>query len=307
MKRCITDGMLTSFRAYLEEHEKSPATIEKYLRDVRKFAGFVHGKEVEKYQTVAYKAELLSHYAVVSANSMLASINAFFRFAGWLDLCVRQFKVQRQMFISEERELSKAEYERLVQTACSKGNDRLKLILQTVCSTGIRISELQHITVEAVVRGKAVVQSKGKTRIVFIVSDLRRQLAEYIREKKIQAGPVFITRGGKPISRTAVWREMKSLCNEARVRPSKVFPHNLRHLFARIFYSIEKDIAQLADILGHTSVNTTRIYIVSTGAEHRMRMEHMRLVIETKKDPHNTAQASREHNKHYVNNNQNNE
>ena len=279
MERHVSYAMIASFARYLREHEKSRATIEKYIRDVRRFADFTKGEAIEKSHALAYKAALQKNYAIASANSMIASLNAFFRFAGWLDLCIRQFRVQRQIFTPEEKELSQAEYERLVRAARSKGNERLCLILQTVCATGIRISELQHITVEAVNTGEAIVQCKGKTRAVFLVADLRRQLTDYIRRQSIVSGPVFITRRGKPVSRTAVWREMKALCMLAKVSPGKVFPHNLRHLFARTFYSIEKDIAKLADILGHTSVNTTRIYIATTGAEYRRRMEHMRLVL----------------------------
>ena len=178
-----------------------------------------------------------------------------------------------------EKELTKAEYMRLVNTAKQKGNERLNLILQTICGTGIRVSELQYITVEAVKCSEAVVSLKGKTRSVFIVKELQKKLLRYAAEQKIHSGCIFITRTGKPISRTNIWREMKGLCEQAGVNPQKVFPHNLRHLFARIFYGIEKDIAKLADILGHSSINTTRIYIISTGDEHRKRMEHMRLII----------------------------
>ena len=175
--------------------------------------------------------------------------------------------------------MTKAEYIRLIQTAQQKKNTRLNLIIQTICGTGIRVSELQFITVEAVKCGKAIVNCKGKTRTIFIVKSLNKKLLQYAKEKHITAGAIFITRTGKPVSRTNIWREMKNLCEEANVNPNKVFPHNLRHLFARTFYGIEKDIAKLADILGHSSINTTRIYIISTGKEHRKRMEHMRLVI----------------------------
>ena len=285
IERRITAPLLSGFLAYLTENEKSGATIEKYMRDVRRFAACVGDGIVEKSRMVAYKAELRQRYAVASANSILASLNAFFRYAGWLDLCVRQFKVQRQVYTPEEKELTKAEYERLVRTARKNGNERLNLILQTICSTGIRVSELRQITVEAVQKGEAVVQCKGKTRTVFLVSALRTQLAAYIARQKRTSGSVFVTRSGRPVSRTAIWREMKALCTLANVSPGKVFPHNLRHLFARTFYGIEKDIAKLADILGHTSINTTRIYIATSGAEHRQRMEHLHLVIQTKKRP----------------------
>ena len=192
---------------------------------------------------------------------------------------VKSLKVQQQVFCPEEKELTRAEYERLCRTAQKKHNERLCLILQTICSTGIRVSELSYVTVEALKDGKAVVSMKGKTRTIFLTKELRKKLMRYISEQQISEGCVFITRTGKPISRSNIWREMKGLCTEANVDPRKVFPHNLRHLFARIFYGLEKDIARLADILGHSSVNTTRIYIVSTGYEHRRCMEQMRLLI----------------------------
>ena len=187
--------------------------------------------------------------------------------------------MQRQVYCSEEKELTRAEYIRLLEAANAKHNERLNLIIQTICGTGIRVSELQYITVESVKCGEAVVSLKGKTRSVFIVRELQKKLLRYAAEQKITSGAIFITRTGKPMSRTNIWREMKSLCEQAGVNPQKVFPHNLRHLFARTFYGIEKDIAKLADILGHSSINTTRIYIITTGAEHQRRMENMRLII----------------------------
>ena len=195
------------------------------------------------------------------------------------DCKLKSIKLQRQIYCPEEKELTKAEYARLIRTAKQKGNDRLNLVIQTICGTGIRVSELEFITVEAVGKGEAVVSLKGKTRTVFIVKDLQKKLLRYCREQKITEGSVFVTRTGKPISRTNIWREMKSLCKQADVNPNKVFPHNLKHLFARTFYGIEKDIAKLADILGHSSINTTRIYIITTGTEHRRRMENMQLII----------------------------
>lgn len=210
---------------------------------------------------------------------MLASLNSFFDFLGWVDLKVKSIKLQRQIYCPEEKELTKAEYIRLVNTAKQKGNERLNLLIQTICGTGIRVSELQFITVEAVKCGEATVSLKGKTRTVFIVKELKQKLLRYAAEQKIESGAIFITRTGKPMSRTNIWREMKNLCTQAGVNPDKVFPHNLRHLFARTFYGIEKDIAKLADILGHSSINTTRIYIITTGDEHRRRMENMRLII----------------------------
>lgn len=278
--RILTSKAIGCFKKHLREEEKSENTIEKYLRDVRAFAAYLNSSEITKEAVIAYKNKLLSeNYAVRSINSMLASINNLFVFLGWTDCKVKSIKLQRQVYCPEEKELTKAEYTRLVNTAKQKGNERLNLILQTICGTGIRVSELQYITVEAVKCSEAVVSLKGKTRSVFIVKELQKKLLRYAAEQKIHSGCIFITRTGKPISRTNIWREMKGLCEQAGVNPQKVFPHNLRHLFARIFYGIEKDIAKLADILGHSSINTTRIYIISTGNEHRRRMENMRLIL----------------------------
>jgi site-specific recombinase XerD len=258
----------------------SENTIEKYIRDVRAFSDHTNGTEITKETVIAYKNKLISdNYAVRSINSMVASLNGLFSFLGWTDLKVKSIKLQRQIYCPEEKELTKAEYMRLVNTAKQKGNERLNLLIQTICGTGIRVSELSYITVEAVKCGEAVVSLKGKTRSVFIVRDLQKKLLRYAAEQKIISGAIFITRSGKPMSRTNIWREMKNLCEQAGVNPQKVFPHNLRHLFARTFYGIEKDISNLADILGHSSINTTRIYIITTGNEHRQRMENMRLII----------------------------
>lgn len=276
----ITEKIITDFQIHLREEEKSNATIQKYIRDISAFQLYAGEADITKETTISFKQQLIDNgYAVRSVNSMLASLNSLFSFLGWHDLKVKTIKVQRQVFCSEEKELTKAEYERLCRTAQRKKNERLYLILQTICGTGIRVSELQFITVESIRRGEAVVNCKGKTRSVFIVRDLQKKLLRYAAEQGMQSGTIFITRTGKPISRTNIWREMKALCVEANVNPNKVFPHNLRHLFARVFYGIEKDLAKLADILGHTSINTTRIYIISTGTEHRRRMENMHLII----------------------------
>ena len=279
MCRIITNSMIGDFENYLRSDEKSENTIEKYLRDVKAFFEFAEAREISKTVVMEFKASLVENYEITSANSMIAAVNAFLRFMGWVDCCIKQFKVQKKAFCSEEKELTKAEYIRLVNTAKEKGNERLNLILQTICGTGIRVSELQFITVEAVRKGEAMVSCKNKTRTVFIVRELQKKLLNYIKYKGITTGCIFITKSGKPMSRCNIWREMKSLCEQAGVNPQKVFPHNLRHLFARTFYGIEKDIAKLADILGHSSINTTRIYIITTGIEHRQRMENMRLII----------------------------
>lgn len=279
MKRILNTEKLRNFELYLRQEEKSSATIEKYMRDVKAFASFVGKSEISKQSTLDYKSKLFEIYAATSANSMIAAINCFLRFCGWHDLCVKQFKIQRQVYCPEEKELTRAEYFRLLDAANARCNNRLNLIIQTICGTGIRVSELQYITVEALKSGEAIVNCKGKNRRIFIVSELKKKLLRYVKEQGISAGTVFVTRSGKPVSRHSVWKEMKALCEQAHVSPSKVFPHNLRHLFARTFYRLEKDIAKLADILGHASINTTRIYIVTTGAEHKRKMEHMRLII----------------------------
>ena len=281
-ERFITQAMLEDFRRYLIDEEKSAATIEKYLRDLQRFAGFAAGQALTRQVMLAYKAKLAEEYAVSSANSMLAALNALLRHLGWHDLCVKQFRVQRQIYTPEEKELTRAEYERLVAAAYKQGNVRLCLILQTICATGIRVSELPFITVEAVRRGEATVCCKGKTRTVLLVRELRSLLIWYAGEIGLTSGPVFVTCSGRPVSRTAVWRDMKALCLAAGVAPGKVYPHNLRHLFARIFYGKEKDIAKLADILGHSSIDTTRIYIATNSAEHRRRMEGLHLIWQQK-------------------------
>lgn len=279
MEQRSDQKIIREFEAYLLGEERSAATIEKYLHDLRVFFEFMGGKEVTKTAVLEYKANLLIKYAVTSANSMIASLNSFFRFLGRGELCIKQFRMQKKTFCAEEKELTREEYKRLVEQAYREGNERIALILQTICGMGIRVSELRHVTLEAVKRGEAEVSCKSKTRTVFIVSALRKKLLKYAKEHGIGEGMIFITKKGKPLDRSNIWREMKALCSAARVSPEKVFPHNLRHLFARTFYEIEKDIAKLADILGHSSINTTRIYIITTGAEHRRKMERLRLII----------------------------
>ena len=278
--KVLSNKTIEQFEKHLRMEEKSQNTVEKYIRDVTAFAEYLGEKAVSKESAIAYKQHLQDNgYAIRSINSVIASLNSLFTFMRLHDCKLKSIKLQRQIYCPEEKELTKAEYARLIRTAKQKGNDRLNLVIQTICGTGIRVSELEFITVEAVGKGEAVVSLKGKTRTVFIVKDLQKKLLRYCREQKITEGSVFVTRTGKPISRTNIWREMKSLCKQADVNPNKVFPHNLRHLFARTFYGIEKDIAKLADILGHSSINTTRIYIITTGTEHRRRMENMQLII----------------------------
>lgn len=279
MKKIISKKVLCSFEKYLVENEKARATREKYMRDLRCFVEYAEERCLCKMLLLDYKAFLEQSYAIRSSNSMIASLNSFLRFMGRQDLCLKQFKMQKEAYCSQEKELSKAEYTALVKTAEENNNVRLSLVVQTICATGIRVSELQSITVESVRRAEATVSSKGKTRKIFIVKALQKKLIRYAKEQGIASGILFVTKKGKPLDRSNIWREMKALCAKAGVSRQKVFPHNLRHLFARTFYGIEKDIAKLADILGHSNINTTRIYIITSGAEHQRRMENMRLIV----------------------------
>ncbi len=267
---------IAEFENYLTEEEKSTATIEKYMRDVRAFSLFLGERELTKSEAIAYKKSIVSDYAPASVNSMLVSINSFLKFIGRSDCTVKLLKIQRQMFASEKKELTTAEYKRLLAAA---KNTRLELVIQTICETGIRVSELRYITAEAVNEGKAVVDCKNKTRVIFIPSPLRKVLLAYMKRAGITAGSVFITKSGKPLNRSNIWRDMKALCERANISADKVFPHNLRHLFARTFYSIERDIVRLADLLGHSSIDTTRIYTMETGKSHIFCLEkiHRRL------------------------------
>ena len=275
----LQETMIPPYETALREAEKSAATMEKYLHHVRQFVAHDAGRRIDKALVLEYKTRLGKLYAPSSANAALAAVNGFLRFWGFESCCVKPFKVQKQVYCSEEKELTREEYVRLIKAAIEKSSERLALLLETICATGIRVSELPYITVEAVARGEAVVHCKGKTRTVFLPAALQKKLRRYMQSQKIQSGPVFITRTGKPMNRSNIWREMKALCERANVAPSKVFPHSLRHLFARTFYSIDHDVAKLADLLGHSNINTTRIYIITTGAEHRRKMETMRLVI----------------------------
>ena len=275
----LQESMIPPYETALQEAEKSAATMEKYLHHVRQFVAHDAGRRIDKALVLEYKTRLGKLYAPSSANAALAAVNGFLRFWGFESCCVRPFKVQKRLYCPEEKELSREEYIRLVRVAKEKSSERLALLLEAICATGIRVSELQFITVEAVSQGEAIVTCKGKTRTVFLPAALQKKLRRYIQGQKIQSGSVFVTRTGKPMNRSNIWREMKALCERANVAPSKVFPHSLRHLFARCFYSIDHDVAKLADILGHSNINTTRIYIITTGAEHRRKMETMRLVI----------------------------
>ncbi len=277
MKR-ITNELISTFEKRLTDEEKSAATVSKYLHDIEVFAVWVGKSDLVKSVVLKYKAELCERYAPASVNAALSSLNRFFDFCGWHELKVKNLKIQRQIFATTEKELTKAEYERLLTAAKSKKNERLYLLMQTICSTGIRVSELRFITVEAVERGIAEINCKGKRRQVFLPKDLRKLLGRYIREQDRKSGAVFVTKNGNSLDRSNIWSDMKALCKAANVSEKKVFPHNLRHLFARTFYRLQKDVVRLADILGHSSVNTTRIYTMETGVIHRRQIEKLGLL-----------------------------
>ena len=274
----ITNHELSVYEKCLRQEEKSQATLEKYMRDIRHFLAYLEDRTVSKEETIAYKEYLAQNYAPVSVNSMLVAVNGFLRFVGLQKCCVRLMKIQRQIFCREDKELTRQEYKRLVQAAAGT---QTSYVLQTICGTGIRVSELQYITAEAVYQGKAVVNCKNKTRIIFIPGPLQKLLKEYLKKTGLQSGPVFLGKNKKPLDRSYIWRKMKELRKTAEVAPEKVFPHNLRHLFARVFYSIEKDIVRLADLLGHSSINTTRIYTMETGDQHISRMEQVQKILLT--------------------------
>lgn len=274
----ITDEILKRFAEKLREMERSDRTIEKYTRDVRRFAEYVGAEDVSKAITVQFKENLRQEMSPVSANSILAAVNGFLKYLGVPEFCVKAFKIQRRLF-TLKNELTNAEYKRLVKSAFDTKNERLALIIQTICATGIRVSELKYITVEAVRMGRAEIVCKGKFRVIFIPEKLRVILRKYIKKQKITAGAVFVTRGGNPVDRSNIWRDMKNLCEYAHVSAEKVFPHNLRHLFARAFYSLEKDISRLSDILGHSSISTTRIYTMESGENHVRQVNMLDLVV----------------------------
>lgn len=276
--RVVSDRQLQLFSDYLVREEKSEATREKYLRDVRNFLGYADGSPITKDLVVKWKKWLVQEgYGVRSINSMLASVNSLTGFFGWDDCRVKNIRVQRQTYCPEDKELTKVEYLRLLSAAGE--NVQLNLLLQTICGTGIRVSELQYFTVEAMETGEVTISCKGKNRTILVPGKLRKMLQRYAKRRRIRSGSIFVGNNGKPLNRSIIWRQMKKLCTAAGVKASKVFPHNLRKLFARTFYKIEKDIAKLADILGHGSINTTRIYLMSTGTEHRRKIERLGLVI----------------------------
>lgn len=269
---------LSEFEAYLYQQERSTNTITKYGRDLRAFFMFLSGEPVSKETLLAWKNRLTESYAPASVNSMLAAVNTFLDWIGLPGLRAKPLKIQREIFAKPEKVLTREEYRRLVEAADRENNRRLSLLLQTICATGIRVSELRFITLETVQSGRAVVDCKGKNRTVFLPVDLCRALRRYCREQGIETGAIFRTKSGKPLDRSNIWKDMKALCESAGVEPGKVFPHNLRHLFARTYYSLEKDLSRLADLLGHTNVTTTRIYTRESGQEHAKQLDRMGLV-----------------------------
>ena len=278
-QRIVTVECLREFAAWLRREERSDGTIEKYIRDVTGFADWMQGREVTKELATAWKGDLQSRgYAPVTINSMLSAVNAFFRFAGWEDCRLRFLRIQRKMFCEQARELKRDEYDRLIETARMRGQERLALLMETIGATGIRVSEVQYMTVEAARKGKAEISLKGKIRTILLPGKLCRKLLKYAKKRKIASGEIFLTRSGKGLSRRQIWAEMKALCRHAGVEAGKVFPHNLRKLFASTFYRVYKDIVRLADILGHSSVETTRIYLLTAGEEHRRQIERLQLV-----------------------------
>ncbi len=278
MIKMITDELIEKFKDYLINEEKASATLEKYMRDIKSFSQWALGAELDKRKVLDYKEYLIGKFAPASVNSVLSSLNSFFEFNNWYEMKVKMLKIQKQIFAQKDKELSKTEYERLLDAAKAKSNERLYLLMQTICSSGIRVSELQYVTVEAIKLRKATINCKGKMRIIILPEELCRMLTEYAKTKKIASGSVFVTKTGKPLDRSTIWKMMKALCESARVSKSKVFPHNLRHLFARTFYTLQKDIVRLADILGHSSVNTTRIYTMETGEIHRRQIQKLGLL-----------------------------
>lgn len=276
----LTGEQIAAFASHLVRAERTPATIEKYLRSVRAFFLYLDGRPVTKDAVVAWKEHLQSvgGYSPSTVNASMAAINDLFTFLGWSDCRAHYLKVQHRLFRDAGQELGREDYERLITAARESGRERIALVMETICATGIRVSEVRYITVEAARSGQADIALKGKVRTILLPGKLCRKLLKYARQQKTASGEIFLTKSGKPLSRRQIWAEMKRLCLRAGVAPTKVFPHNLRHLFARTFYQATRDVAKLADVLGHSSIETTRIYLISTGAQHRRDLDRLRLV-----------------------------
>ena len=275
----ITKENLQAFEEELYINEKSKATREKYIRAVRRLGEYLGDRELTKRRLVEYREHLQAEHKAQTVNGALTAIHSFLSFQGWEECRVKLLKVQRQAFLEESRELSEEEYKRLLETAEKQGKERLSLLMQTVCGSGIRIGELVYITVEAARAGRAEIRMKGKNRTILLQNRLRKKLLRYAKEQGIEKGHIFRTRRGKPLDRSNICRDMKKLCKEAKVDPCKVFPHNLRHLFARVFYAATKNLAHLADVLGHSRIETTRIYVAVSAATHEKTLNGLRLVI----------------------------
>ena len=280
MKRIWNDELVEEYLTLLKEAERSSGTIEKYTHDLKAFSQFIgEGNLICKETVIAYKEQLTQRYAVSTANSMLTVLNGFFSAMHWNELRVKLMKVQRRVFRDQKRDLTRSEYFKLLDVAEKKGNHRLAMIMQTICSTGIRISELQYITVESIYTGVTEVNCKGKRRMILLPKKLKTALRQYAKMHGIVAGSLFVTKSGQPLNRSNIWKEMKRLCEAAGVDAYKVFPHNFRHLFAKTFYNLQKDIAKLADVLGHSNIETTRLYIMESGLNHERLINRMELVL----------------------------
>ena len=275
----LTAALIHRYTEHLWEQERSSATIQKYVHDLTALSIFLAGRAMTKGLLLEWKENLIGQYTPASVNTKLAAVNGFLTFCGLNELRLRKLKIQKALFLSEDKELTRAEYVRLVRAAERTENERLALVIQTICATGIRVSELRFITAEAVQMGRAEVSNKGKRRSVFLPDKLRKLLRAYLQKQKITAGAVFLSKNGRPLDRSNIWRDMKALCASAGVEPGKVFPHNLRHLFARTFYSLEKDLSRLADILGHSNVSTTRICTAESGSAHARQVGRLNLVV----------------------------
>lgn len=275
----ITIEAIRMFNDYLISEEKSQSTVKKYIHDVDRFREWLGDGELSRSEVLAYKSHLCEIYQPASVNAAISSLNSFFGFLERYDLKVKSLKIQKQLFSETDKELTKFEYERLLCTVKQRKNERLYFLMQTICSTGIRVSELKYITVDAVMCGKVWISCKGKRRQVFLPKQLCKMLKGYTKSRKIKSGSIFVTKNGNPLDRSNIWSDMKKLCRAANVSENKVFPHNLRHLFARTYYTLEKDIVRLADILGHSNVNTTRIYTVENGDVHRRQIQKLGLLM----------------------------
>lgn len=277
----LSDKTINNYIRYLQEQERSVSTIKSYQRELMSLQLFLDERPITKDILLAYKAMLKAQYSPSTCNVTISALNSFLRYIGREDLFVKPLRIQKQVFESQNKELSKKEYNKLVRAATINGDERTALAIQTICATGIRVSELQYITVEATKSGQAHICNKGKNRIVFIPKALVNVLKKYVVNHNIASGPIFVTRNNKPLDRSNLWKSMKQLCSVAGVKPSKVYPHNLRHLFAKTYYTQQKDISRLADILGHSNINTTRIYTRESGAVHAKQIAALDLVHDT--------------------------